>query len=403
MRNAPHLLTRFPATVLAPFVVWLVATSMAAAAERPLTPQGFPTDDTFFPLAVWVQNPRNAERYRELGINVFVALYRGPTPEQLELLDKAGVYAITHQNESGLKHRDRGTIAAWMHGDEPDNAQSLGRGRGGGYGPPVATETVVERYKRIKQTDPGRAVLLNLGQGVAWDNWIGRGVRRNHPEDYPKYLEGCDIASFDIYPVTHDNPEVAGKLEYVGRGLSRLLEWTGGKKPVWCCIETTHIHNEKVRPTPAQVKSEVWIALTHGATGIIYFCHEFAPRQIEAGLLSHPDTAAAVKAINAQVTELAPALNSPTAKDGVKATPADAEVPIQAIAKRHRGSAYVFAVSLRGKPTKASFDVAGLDGNRKVEVIGEGRTIDATGGRFADAFEGYAVHLYRIPANAPPP
>ena len=43
-------------------------------------------------------------------------------------------------------------------------------------------------------------MLLNLGQGVAFDNYIGRGVRRNHPEDYPEYVKGCDIASFDIYP-----------------------------------------------------------------------------------------------------------------------------------------------------------------------------------------------------------
>jgi len=27
-------------------------------------------------------------------------------------------------------------------------------------------------------------VLLNLGQRVAYDQWIGRGARTNHPEDY---------------------------------------------------------------------------------------------------------------------------------------------------------------------------------------------------------------------------
>src|SRR5215218_3107517 len=179
---------------------------------RVLTDKGFPSDEKFFPLAVWVQSPRNARRYRDLGINTYVALYRGPTAEQLDALDKAGIVAITHQNKAGLEHRDGRTIAGWMHGDEPDNAQSLGRGKG--YGPPIPPERIVENYKRMKAADPGRPVLLNLGQGVAWDNWIGRGVRRNHPEDYPKYVKGCDIASFDIYPAVHDSPEVAGKLEY---------------------------------------------------------------------------------------------------------------------------------------------------------------------------------------------
>ena len=395
MRNAAHPSVRQAAAFLFPLVALLVAEPLAAF-EPPLTAQGFPTNENFFPLAVWVQNPRNAERYRDLGINVFVALYRGPTVEQLDLLDKAGVYAITHQGDNGLKHRDRGTIAAWMHGDEPDNAQSLGRGKG--YGPPITTETVVERYRRMKQTDPGRPVLLNLGQGVAWDNWIGRGVRRNHPEDYPKYLEGCDIASFDIYPVTNEDPEVAGKLESVGRGVARLVEWTGGKKPVWCCIETTHIHNEKARPTPAQVKSEVWIALVHGATGIIYFCHEFKPQQVEAGLLMYPEIMEAVKAINAQVKALAPVLNSPTVRDAVAVTTSDADVPVATLCKRHAGATYVLATSLRGKDTTASFAVKGIAATAKVEVLGESRTLGAKDGRFDDRFDGYGVHLYRITA-----
>ena len=32
-----------------------------------------------------------------------------------------------------------------------------------------------------------------------------------------EYLKGCDMASFDIYPVAHDAPEVKGKLEFVGK------------------------------------------------------------------------------------------------------------------------------------------------------------------------------------------
>ena len=85
--------------------------------------------------------------------------------------------------------------------------------------------------------------MLNLGQGVAWDGWYGRGVRTNHPEDYPEYVKGCDIVSFDIYPACHENKEVAGKLWYVPKGVDRLRQWTGGRKDVWCCIETTRIDN----------------------------------------------------------------------------------------------------------------------------------------------------------------
>jgi len=162
-------------------------------------PKGPPSDPGFFPLAVWLQAPSNAQSYREAGFNTYVALWKGPTEEQLATLKKAGMRVICHQNDFALRHLDDPAIIGWMHGDEPDNAQSLGSGKG--YGPPILPEKIVADYKRIKVADPSRPVLLNLGQGVAFDNYIGRGVRRNHPEDYPEYVKGCDIASFDIYPV----------------------------------------------------------------------------------------------------------------------------------------------------------------------------------------------------------
>src|ERR1041385_7068733 len=43
-------------------------------------------DPGFFPIAVWLQDPRNAVRYREAGINLYVALWKGPTEEQLAAL-----------------------------------------------------------------------------------------------------------------------------------------------------------------------------------------------------------------------------------------------------------------------------------------------------------------------------
>jgi hypothetical protein len=364
----------------------------AAGAAPPEAPQ--PADDSFFPLAVWLQSPRNAARYRDLGINTYVALWRGPTDEQLDALDAAGMRLVAVQNARSLKYRDRKTIIAWMHEDEPDNAQSLGPGKG--YGPPITPEKIVEDYKRMKAADSDRPVLLNLGQGVAWDNWVGRGVRRNHPEDYPRYVEGCDAVSFDIYPVVHDHPDVAGKLWYVGKGVQRLREWTGGKKPVWCCIETTHISNPQKIATPAQVRSEVWMAIAHGASGIIYFCHEFKPQQIEAGLLEHPDVMAAVKAVNAQIRELAPVLNSPTVEGAVRAESSNADVPVVTLCKRHGGATYVLAVSMREKATAATFTLTDPARGSAVQVLNEDRTIDAPGGRFTDRFEGYGVHLYRV-------
>src|SRR4030095_15367766 len=88
--------------------------------------QGPPSDPGFFPLAVWLQAPANAERFRQAGFHTCVGLWRRPTEEHLAALEKSGLRLICRQNEVGLRHRDDSVIIGWMHGDEPDNAQSLG-------------------------------------------------------------------------------------------------------------------------------------------------------------------------------------------------------------------------------------------------------------------------------------
>ena len=109
--------------------------------------RGLSADASFFPICVWLQSPHNARKYKEAGINTYIGLWRGPTEEQLAELKRAAMKVICHQNEVGLKHIDDPTIVGWMHGDEPDNAQSLGQGKG--YGPPFLPERIIADYKPV--------------------------------------------------------------------------------------------------------------------------------------------------------------------------------------------------------------------------------------------------------------
>ena len=352
------------------------------------------TDPDFFPIGVWVQDPRNASRYQEAGINLYVGLWKGPTEEQLAGLKEAGMRVICAQNEVGLKHRDDPLIMAWMHGDEPDNAQ---RQADGSWGGPVPLEKIVGDYERIKANDPTRPVWLNLGQGVANDEWLGRAAPY---EDYPKYIEGTDIVSFDVYPVVGiRKPDGEKYLWYVARGVDRLREWSNFAKPVWNVIETTRINNPNKKATPQQVEAEVWMSLIHGSQGILYFAHEWEPKFVEAGLLEDVEMLAAVTAINAQIRELAPVLNSPTVESGVQVRSSVEEIPIDALVKRHGRDTYLFAVPMRLGEVRGSFAVNGIEGRVEAEVIGEGRVIEVVDGRFEDDFDVYEVHRYRIPGN----
>ena len=162
---------RYRALVL-PFVSLLILSTGALGAEGSANPyaqwsHGPSTKADYFPIAVWLQAPSKAKLYQAAGFNLFIGLWNGPTEEHLQQLKQAGIQVICSQNAVGLKHLNDPTIVGWMHGDEPDNAQSLGAGKG--YGPPILPAKIVESYNRIRAADPNRPVLLNLGQGVAWD------------------------------------------------------------------------------------------------------------------------------------------------------------------------------------------------------------------------------------------
>lgn len=354
------------------------------------------SDPGFFPIAVWLQNPSRAAAYRKAGFNLYVGLWRGPTEDQLAALKAAGLRVICDQNAVGLRHRDDPTILGWMHGDEPDNAQR--RPDGQGYGPPIPPERIVADYRRLRAADPTRPVLLNLGQGVAWDGWRGRGVRTAHPEDYAEYVQGGDIVSFDIYPACHRSPEVAGKLWYVARGVERLSAWAGPGRRVWNCIECTHIQNPDARATPEQVRAEVWMSLIHGSRGLIYFVHEWQPRFNEAALLDDPAMLAMVTRINRRIASLARVLNAPSTPElaRVEAAPSGR---IAMMVKHVGGTLHLFAVEMRGQPARATFRTPEIPGGRDVEVLGENRRLPLKDGGFRDSFRPWQVHLYRMTAE----
>ena len=114
--------------------------------------------------------------------------------------------------------------------------------------------------------------------------------------------------------------------------------------------------------------------MVHGSRGIKYFCHEFKPKFDDHALLDDAEMLAAVTAINRQILELAPALNSPTVKDGVKVESSNKDVPVATMVKKQGGATYVFAVSMQPGATDATFTLEGLAAGAQVQVMGERRT-----------------------------
>ncbi len=353
------------------------------------------SDPNFFPITVWQQQPEYyAQQYKDIGINIFSGLDDGPSEERLSLLKKAGLGVTLSQQKSALNSFPQysSLYLGWQKYDEPDNAQ------GNASVPCISSTEVINTYNEFKAADPARPVIINFGQAVANPNALDRGYtcygQNQGPGEYTytSYAKGADILSFDVYPANHGYP-----ITYVADGVDNLKKWVGTSKPIWAFIETTQIEADQSKPTPEQVKAEVWLALTHGASGIQYFVHVFTPTYMNTGLLVDGPMSTAVHNINSQISNLAPVLNSPTIDNGASVS---ATARIDHVVKKSNNQTYLFAVSPNSGNVNATFTVAG-QGSGTVAVIDENRTIAMTNGSFTDSFAGYGVHLYQISSTSP--
>ena len=340
-------------------------------------------DTSYFPISVWLQSPSNASAYGAIGINQYIGLYNGPTQNDLDTLTTAKVPTYCDQNTTGLSNLANPIILGWTQEDEPDNAQPDGQG---GYGPCIAPSQIQSLYQTMKSKDASRPVFLNVGQGVANDAWVGRGSCSNQPQDYPEYAKGADIVSFDIYPI-NDGLEIG----LVALGVDRLNQAVQNKKPVWNWIECTRIDQANPKPTPDQVKAEVWMSIIHGSMGIGYFVHQFTPTFDEKALLDDGAMKSAVAAIDQQIHDLAPALNTPPITNAMTTS----AQKIDTLVKRQGGKLYVFAVSMDTAQATATFTLT-HDTFTTATVLGENRTVPIASSSFQDAFAGNAVHLYQL-------
>jgi hypothetical protein len=346
-------------------------------------PNGLSASMSYVPIGVWMQSPENAGRYRDAGVNLFIGLWQGPTDEQLDALPAPAVRTFCGQSGVWQSRLDDAAIGGWMHDDSPDNAQEL---PDGGYGPCIEPSVVQDRYATMAAADRSRPVFLLLGQGVADTEWVGRGSCTGQTEMYREYARAADVLGFHVYPRSRDL-----QLNVIATGVENLLAWSSYQKPVLALIEASNIDGV-ARPTPADIRAEVWLALVRGAAGVAYFCHRFMPDFSETDCLDDAPTAEAIARIDREITMLAPALNSPMVGNGVSV---ESDVPLATRLARVGGTTYLFAVALEDGPTQARFAMRGFTGG-SAEVIGENRGLALADGGFADDFDGYGVHLYRI-------
>jgi hypothetical protein len=383
--------------------------------------QRFPKNEGFFPIGVWAQNPSDASAYQELGINFYYALHGGPTNPQVELLRKYRMSFVCSLNSYARQDLlDEPLAWGWMHPDEPDLAQHYPRTLlMGSQGKDIIREKWPElyqslnldekeyqgwglglhpvydiqaQYREMKKADPSRPVFLQLSKAVATDGkFVGRGDRDGKAEDYPQYILGSDVVSYDIYPVANGQ---AKELALVGDGLDNLKKWGSGTRPLLMILEAGY---GQTWATPAQQRAMAWIAVNHGAQGIVWFVHRWEGEGAERKLystkmpLKYPEIGASLKRINTELQQLAPVIYQPPVAGGVTIT----GMPLDMGVRKRDEILYLFAVESQGQAGSTVFEVPVIQ-EGSVEVINEDRTLKIEKGQFSDDFQPWDVHLYKI-------
>lgn len=335
-----------------------------------------------FHTGVWLQDPGDAPKWKSFGVNRFVGIWKGPTQAEINTLRAAGMKVYAEPTEAALADTT-GTVVGLLQIDEPDNSQPTTDG----WGPPMPTAEIQRRYAEMKSKSQ-LPVFLNLSQGIAWPEkyWFGQWPTPDVDVVFPGYLAGCDVVAFDIYPMSNVG-NYYGKIQHeawrVALGVDRLKQYAPGK-PVQAFIETGDIMNTGYKPTPEQMRSMVWMAVVHGATGINYFIHGKSPNgNFDSRAVFHyPEMMSAISKVNNELQSFTPVTNmvSDYIVDWAK-TPTG-----------------IVAVGMGSNIVTRSFPWS----DRTAEVVGEGRTLTATAGVITDTFKYFEAHIYRAPSRIAP-
>jgi hypothetical protein len=356
-----------------------------------------PTAPTFFPISTWGSYRHFAAELAEdkaVGLNGYV--WVASDAEDMTRIRNAGMWVI---QDWGRQSTVGSETKGWLLGDEVD--MQVG---------PSGCPGVMDQRKASLTNPGGRFFYSWYGKGVIfWETdaqaacfvnyddvngadiyWMSDGNVCSSSSEGPRFygLEG-------VRPLTQAECRRARNYGDVVRDMRRLDAMDGVRHPIWQVVEVGCPMTNGLCITPPQTRAAVWHSLIAGARGIEYFQHSFSgPCQGHHVLRDnacYQSMIDMVTSVNAQITALAPVLNSPSVTSQFEAS-----ASVRAMMKWDGGRFYVFAGSSENASSTGTFSLPCI-GNASATVVGESRSVPVTNGQFSDQFaDGNAIHIYRI-------
>jgi hypothetical protein len=360
----------------------------------------------YFPVSAWlrpVHDQSQVDRYKEFGLNVLVGL-ENPELTEESLLRSNGLKAVIQSDERTRFDDIGGETAGWFLLDEVDMCCGP-PGFDGGNGYDMLDDVLagLPQDGRFRYNNYGKGVLLWESDADAARFINGR----SGPNSYQQ------VVATDLYWFTDPNARSDERYGFGSsygddvRRVRRLDALDGARMPVWHVVELGWPFTEAGSAggrhiLPNEIRSAAWHVIIAGARGIVYFDHNFGPGTPGSTILGqgYADNRAMAKAVNAQIKDLAPVLNSPFVSSGHSATDTMTG-DIRYMVKWSGANFYLFAGADRGGGT-ATFSIPCLGDATAVRLApqnlpDEQATIPITGGSFTDSFtDKNTIHIYRI-------
>lgn len=388
---------------------------------------------SFLQIGVWGNPIRPAYGYSydlevlpKAGFNTIWPWHAYTPAERLEAGRQAGLQVVLMEGLSeadAVRFKDHPNWLGAVWTDEP-----TGRFWG---------KNMAEKYEEFQQfkatinaAAPGRVVFVN---DVPW-------ITAPATQWWVKWNTAGDVSCHDNYPIMnrkHRARTIGNEEQKTGipGSVNLAVAVNKEKKPVWFVVGAfcTKGHGSYPfrMPTPMQLRAQVYAAIIHGATGIIYFCWDtyicrdgnvigMSPDPQVAYLEPGPGKPKASEAkpmqlvqskalwmtarqINQELHELRPSLFSPTVGQEVKYTVMTkgrhvTDAPIRCLLKPHPDGGYILlTVNLDDAVLFTTFEFP--EGLKAAAPLFENRKaceIKPNGASFTDRFEPFDVHVYRI-------
>lgn len=308
----------------------------------------------FFPLGIFVYQLTSdimADLHQQ-QFNTIINIAGGFDTKQLDYIQSHGLMTVVPASDEWVKAaKEHPSLLGWYLQDEPE---------GHGQGP----ENVRQKYLTLQKTDPNHPIGLchYLFKAIA------------------DFKDACDFTMSDVYPVTA-NRDVP--LANVGAHIDEATRVHGRGWPTWAWIQVfggpQTDGGKWAQPLPLEVRCMAYIALVHGATGILYF--SYWPQA--------PITWNSLGPLNKEIRQLVPWLVA-RGRDG-KVDVSDRQVHTR-MRQVGRGG-IILAVNTDTCFTTSNFAVPGLTA-AKLDVAFEGRSVTVKGGRFSDRLGPYETRVY---------